>query len=296
MFEKISNWLRKHDIPQPIAWVVLVMLMPLLVFITLAIPGVVSNRSDKYLEDIIRFLTINQPAPGWLLVLIATLVYLGVIINLVVIGKQLSMRVQAQGKHRRASKVLDLSLLQLAVMVKMLANRNSTIDIENILNSFLTASVPAFSEGVYRASIFRPNTAGDYLEVWSHFGYNPDRLPNNRYCVAPTYTGKRGVAGYAFLERSLEYDRIRRQSDGKWMGEHTHFMATGNAMHEPHYKSFVAAPIKDSQDITRAVLCIDSDHVDAFDDVEDLVMIDNMASAIGPVILAYYELQPADAR
>ena len=296
MVERIRIWLVKHNISPPFAWAVLLLSVPVVALIGWAVVGVVGNRADDYLEKSVTYLMANQSVPGWWSILLYLVIYIGLIIGLFVIGQQVSMRLQAQGKYRRANMVLELALLQLAVLVKMLAIRRGKILIVNILDEFLTESVTAFSEGVYRASVFRPDTDGKYLEVWSYFGYDPTKLPNNRYSILPTYTGKRGVAGYAFRERCIEHDRISRQPDGKWMGVHPHFVPTGSAMHEPRYKSFVAAPIKDSAGIPRAVLCIDSDRPDAFDDAEDLLMVDNMAAAIGPVILAYYVLRPSDAR
>jgi hypothetical protein len=297
MLDRIDRWLQKQNIPRRIAVLILIMTTPIVVATVAVIPNILGNRADRYLEDIWLYLSSSHPVPGWVPTTVILLLYIGIIAGLILFGNLTYARDEAQGKHRRASLIVDLALLQSAVLTKMIARKRGNVVIQRLLTDFLIRAVEAFGEGVYRASIMRPDRNSEYLAIWAYRGLNPSTLPNRRYNISRTYTAKRGVAGYAFVNRTLVLDRIHKDSSGQWMGQHSDFMpADPSSMDEPRYKSFVAAPIRNFDGLPVAVLCIDSNRVEAFDDTEDLYMIDNMAAAIGPVILAYYALRPDDAR
>jgi hypothetical protein len=248
------------------AKVLLKILWPVIATVlTLAFSGIVGNRADSALLQLLPFLqqTTTVAVARWLLILIVLLPSLA-------IGLPLSLIALRYYRSQQAAislVKLDDSLLRLLSAFRQNPDKQAATRL--LFQEFLEDTLELFKDGC-RISILQPDSNDpEFLTIWQSLRVPFETIQRTRFYIGSNSADRRvGIAGLAFQQQKLMTVHLSWKKD-RWIPDDSnyHIFIQRNTKKGMPYRSVVAVPIINNNDEQQClgVLCLDSTDEQAFD-------------------------------
>jgi hypothetical protein len=190
---------------------------------------------------------------------------------------------------RRLEDVAELDLDLLTFLVPLLGSPAEAREqvMLSVLRKVLQDVAIVFEADVCRTSVLRPDSKGEYLEWWEHYGMPKEALRNDRFYIGEGKTIKRGVAAVAFRTKEPQVVHITKRGS-QYYADHPQFSFRRGSMKPLDYSSAAVLPIIGPDDSCLGVLCVDSKQLTTFDQAEVIKFLDDLATRLAVAISTYH--------
>jgi transcriptional regulator with GAF, ATPase, and Fis domain len=269
-----------------VAKVILGILWPIIAtLLTLALSGVVGNRADSALLQLLPFFQqiVSVSVARWLIVMVVLLPSLAIGIPL---GLTAFLYYRSQQAAINLVK-LDDSLLRLLSSFKQNQDREAAAIL--LFQEFLEDTLELFTDGC-RISILRPDgDNSEHLTIWQSLRVPSETIQRTQFYVGSDSDNKRvGIAGLAFKQQTLKIVHLSWQKD-KWSQDDKNYYDFVNRTTQKSmpYRAVVAVPIVDNTNPNKClgVLCLDSMNEQAFDSKRVQDGLRSVADRISAILL-----------
>jgi GAF domain len=268
------------------AKILLKILWPVLATIlTLAFSGIVGNRADSALLQLLPFLqqTTTVAVARWLLILIVLLPSLAIGIPLAL----MALRYYRSQQAAISLVKLDDSLLRLLSAFKQ--NPDKQVATRLLFQEFLEDTLELFKDGC-RISILQPDRdEPEFLSIWQSLRVPFETIQRTRFYIGSNPADRRvGIAGLAFQQQKLMTVHLYWKN-GQWTPDNPNYYifiqrTTKKGM---PYRSVVAVPIINNNEAEQClgVLCLDSADEQAFDTKKVQDGLRSVADRVSAILL-----------
>ncbi|MDQ3706975.1 MAG: GAF domain-containing protein [Chloroflexota bacterium] len=188
---------------------------------------------------------------------------------------------------------LDFDLLKMLTTIIHSRAEDREIQMRSLLDKFLKQVVQVFDPELCRASIWRPDSASEYLEPWGHFKMPEESLRNNRFYIGDGNQERRGAAGVCY--KTKDYKIIHIIEDGPlYRSDDPDFVLDEGNMVEPCYRSVAIVPMRAPEGRCLGVLCLDSSDQTTFDGPGIANFLTSLAQRMASAAVVYNHVVSAD--
>lgn len=277
-------------------------------FLRKALDGIVGNRADSVLGDLVNTLrALLGPIAGTVVSILTSIIYeiniLAAVILLIVgilIGGSTSFLLQwrkvvaarqTQATLKVTQDLLKLDDSLLRKIPELALGGNPEERVHRLLQEFLHDCVNVFSPDICRAAVY--HRMGDFLKKWiahampeetGDFYVGKDPLPGQR----------RGVAGVTFLTGQLLVVHVLQDGE-MWRVDHDEYIPHYDMRNLPPYKAFVAIPLYGAGGASESeiigVLCLDSTKGDMFDPEPTRRLLMTIGTRVAAAMQIYHSLE-----
>lgn len=247
-----------------IARAILKILWPVIAtLLTLSLSGIVGNRADSALLQLLPFLQQTITVARWLIVLV-------VLVPIFAIGIPLGLTAFHYYRSQQAAinlVKLDDSLLRLLASFRRSSDRQTAT--ARLFQEFLEDTLELFKDGC-RISILRKDPENpEFLKIWQSLRVPPETIDRTQFYIGANENDKRiGIAGIAFKQQALKIVHLTWKQE-KWSADSSDYydFVKRTTLKSMPYRAIVAVPIIDNTNPNQClgILCLDSMDAQAFD-------------------------------
>jgi GAF domain len=268
------------------AKVALKILWPIIATIlTLSFSGIVGNRADSALLQLLPFLqqTTTVAVARWILILVIFLPSLAIIIPLALTA----LRYYRSQQAAISLVKLDDSLLRLLSSFKQNPDKQAATTL--LFQEFLADTLELFKDGC-RISILQPdNNDPDFLTIWQSFRVPSETIQRTKFYIGSNQADKRvGIAGLAFQRQTLMTVHLFWKKN-QWVSDNPNYYTfiQRDTLKGMPYRAVVTVPIINNNNPNQClgILCLDSMDEQAFDTKKVQDGLRSVADRVSAILL-----------
>jgi GAF domain len=253
--------------------------------LTLAFSGIIGNRADSALLQLLPFLqqTTTVAVARWILILVIFLPSLAIILPLALTA----LRYYRSQQAAISLVKLDDSLLRLLSSFKQNPDRQAATTL--LFQEFLEDTLELFKDGC-RISILKPDDNDpDFLIIWQSLRVPSETIQRTKFYIGTNQADKRvGIAGLSFQKQTLMNVHLSWKKN-RWVPDNPDYytFVQRDTIKAMPYRAIVTVPIVNNSNPNQClgIMCLDSTDPQAFDTKKVQEGLRSVADRVSAILL-----------